>query len=277
MIRPEAIAQAEGCVTDRQERPRSCALPRGRRLASRRGGWDLGRLREQPQGIGRAPVSQVGPAERRDWRPCAPPRAPCAPPEIAACQVDARCAGLGRVPLAPGGPAGGRGGWADPGQWPQAGGGRARGTPRARLGEPQGVVGQGIAQGRGECCALERVEASGGPETEAGGGQGIETGAGRRAPRPAARAGGNARVRRLMPRGVPRPAGWLAVRPAPPTRRQAGCCPYAVRVWGGRPDAVRLMGPPSWGESSPGNSSLRGVSPAITLSFCSLIRGTIGT
>ena len=88
----------------------------------------------------------------------------------------------------------GRSGWprrggAAPGPLPQAWGGLARCQEGDGLGEPAGLLGQGIDHVPSQREARARVEARGGLETAAGLGQGLAAVAGCRAPRPAALAG----------------------------------------------------------------------------------------
>jgi hypothetical protein len=189
MIRQEARDHADGLVTDRDERPLSCACPRGLVLASLIVGLAMRLMRDEPQGRVREPVAQVGPAYGRDFRQFSATRATCEQLDSEAGQFDELFAVVIRVHIANGSQDGRGGGLADPGQRHQALVVRALGKPRDGLGEPPLVCGQSIEQVMCACRELKLVEARGVMETDAGGGQVRETVAGLRTPRPAALAG----------------------------------------------------------------------------------------
>jgi hypothetical protein len=146
-------------------------------------------MRDQPQGLVRAPVAPVGTAYVRDFRQLSATRATVAQPEIEARQFDELCAVVVRVDIAHSAQDGRRGGLADPGQLHQEVVVRAMGKQLEGLGEPQLVLGQGLDQVVCQCRDLDFVDARGGTETKAGCGQGIATVEGLRTPLPAALAG----------------------------------------------------------------------------------------
>jgi hypothetical protein len=189
MIRQDALEQAAGFVTDRDEGPWSRTLARGLLLAARIVGLAMRRLRKKAHRIVREPRAERGTAHVRDRRKFSAPRPTCKHPQIGASALDELCAVLVLMHIAPGGQEGRSRGLAAPGQRPQAWGVRSMCKEVEGLGEPELCFRQGRDEVAWQGGALERVAARGGLETNAGWGQVLEVGEGLRTPLTATLAG----------------------------------------------------------------------------------------